>query len=133
MTEQKVNAVPGYHHPSGRSAGAAARLMNGHRIRRLPVVDQSGKLSGIVSRRDLLSVFLRPDEEIAAEINDALTGILLEEPGRVEVTVRDGVVTLSGALAGKDLIPVAEHLAAGVDGVVGVTCELTARAGASGP
>lgn len=39
--------------------GAAARLMNGHQIRRLPVVDPAGKLIGIVSRRDLLSVFLR--------------------------------------------------------------------------
>jgi CBS domain-containing protein len=52
-------------HPDA-PVGAAARLMNGHRIRRLPVVDPSGKLIGIVSRRDLLSVFLRPDEEIAA-------------------------------------------------------------------
>jgi CBS domain-containing protein len=112
--------------------GAAARLMNGHRIRRLPVVHPSGKLIGIVSRRDLLSVFLRPDEEIAAEIDDALTGVLLEEPGEVEVTVRDGVVTLSGTLARKDLIPVAERLAAGVDGVVGVTCELTERASTGG-
>jgi CBS-domain-containing membrane protein len=106
--------------------------MNGHRIRRLPVVHPSGKLIGIVSRRDLLSVFLRPDEEIAAEINDALTGVLLEEPGEVEVTVRDGVVTLSGTLARKDLIPVAERLAAGVDGVVGLTCELTERASPGG-
>ena len=112
--------------------GAAARLMNGHRIRRLPVVHHSGKLIGIVSRRDLLSVFLRPDEEIAAEISDALTGILLEEPGGIEVTVKDGVVTLSGTLSRKHLIPVAEHLAAGVDGVVGVTCEVTGGAGAGG-
>lgn len=112
--------------------GAAARLMNGHRIRRLPVVHHSGKLIGIVSRRDLLSVFLRPDEEIAAEITDALTGILLEEPDGIEVTVRDGVVTLSGTLSRKDLIPVAEHLTAGVDGVVGVTCELTDRASTGG-
>lgn len=74
--------------------GAAARPMNGHRIRRLPVVDSSGKLIGIVSRRDLLSVFLRPDEEIAAEVNGMLTGILHAEPDGV--TVPDGVVTLSG-------------------------------------
>ena len=39
----------------------AARLMNTHHISRLPVTDQKGKLIGIVSRRDLLSVFLRPD------------------------------------------------------------------------
>ncbi len=44
---------------------AAARLMNVHHLRRLPVVDPDGTLIGIVSRRDLLSVFLRPDAEIA--------------------------------------------------------------------
>ena len=34
--------------------------MNTHHIRRLPVIDEDGELVGIVSRRDLLSVFLRP-------------------------------------------------------------------------
>jgi CBS-domain-containing membrane protein len=116
-------------HPDA-PVGAAARLMNGHRIRRLPVVDPSGKLIGIVSRRDLLSVFLRPDEEIADEVRAVLGGILLEQPGNAEVTVRDGVVNLSGSLARAELIPVAEHLAAGVDGVVAVVCKLTARDGA---
>jgi CBS domain-containing protein len=113
--------------------GSAARLMNGHRIRRLPVVDPSGKLVGIVSRRDLLSVFLRPDEEIAAEVDGLLTGILLEEPGGVTVTVRDGVVILSGTIASADLIPVAERLASQVDGVVAVTSRLAARADSGTP
>jgi CBS domain-containing protein len=107
--------------------GAAARLMNGHRIRRLPVVDPSGKLIGIVSRRDLLSVFLRPDEEIGAEVHGVLTGILLEEPDGVTVTVSDGVVHLAGIIASKELIAVAERLASEVDGVVAVTSRLTAR------
>ena len=43
---------------------AAARLMNTHHVRRLPVVDEDRKLVGIVSRRDLLSVFLRPDADL---------------------------------------------------------------------
>jgi CBS domain len=109
----------------------AARLMNGNRIRRLPMVDPSGKLIGIVSRRDLLSVLLRPDEEIAADVHGVLTGILLEEPDGVEVTARNAVVTLSGSLAGKDLIPVAERLGSGVDGVVWVICKLTETGAAS--
>jgi len=118
-------------HPDA-PAGAAARLMNGHRIRRLPVVDPSGKLIGIVSRRDMLSVLLRPDEEIAAEVHGMLTGILLAEPDGVTVKVRDGVVTLSGTLAREDLIPVAERLATGVDGVVTVACKLTGHSAAAG-
>ena len=118
-------------HPDA-PVGAAARLMNGHRIRRLPVVDSSGKLIGIVSRRDLLSVFLRPDEEIAAEVHEVLTGILLAEPDGVAVNVRDGVVTLTGTLAREDLIEVAERLASGVDGVITVICKLTAASAATG-
>jgi CBS domain-containing protein len=115
-------------HPDA-PAGAAARLMNGHRIRRLPVVDPAGKLIGIVSRRDLLSVFLRPDQEIAEEVRDALAAIA-PQPGNIEVTAREGVVILSGTLTRPDLIPVAERLASGVDGVVAVICKLTAGRGA---
>jgi CBS domain-containing protein len=55
---------------------AAARLMNEHHIKRLPVVDPDGTLAGIVSRRDLLSVFLRSDEEIAADVRAVLGDML---------------------------------------------------------
>ena len=51
---------------------AAARVMNAQHIRRLPVVDEKGRLVGVVSRRDLLSVFLRPDEDIAADVRRLL-------------------------------------------------------------
>jgi CBS-domain-containing membrane protein len=119
-------------HPDA-PVGAAARLMNGHRIRRLPVVDPAGKLIGIVSRRDLLSVFLRPDEEIAAEVHGVLTGILMAEPDGVAVKVRDGVVTLSGAIPREDLIGVAERLTSSVDGVVAVNCKLTGRSSRTVP
>jgi osmotically-inducible protein OsmY len=40
-------------------------------------------------------------------------------------------VILSGSVARKDLIPVAERLAAGIDGVVTVVCKLTARPAAA--
>ena len=105
--------------------GAAARLMNGHNIRRLPVVNASGELIGIVSRRDLLSVFLRTDEEIAAEVRHVLSTILLDEGGAISVTARDGVITLSGTLARKDMIQLAVRLASDTDGVVSVHDKLS--------
>ena len=56
---------------------AAARLINTHHLRRLPVIDADGKLAGIVSRRDLLSVFLRPDADIIHDVRQVLAELAL--------------------------------------------------------
>jgi CBS domain-containing protein len=104
---------------------AAGRLMSTRHVRLLPVVDERNTLIGVVSRRDLLAVFLRPDEDIAADVRQVLEEILHAEPGAAEVTVRDGIVTLTGRLdpatgAHGDLIPVAVRLMWDVDGVVDI-------------
>jgi len=39
----------------------AARVMSHHQSRCLLVTDKAGKLLGVVSARDLLRIFLRPD------------------------------------------------------------------------
>ena len=114
-------------HPDA-PVGSAARLLNSHHLRRLPVVDPDGQLLGIVSRRDLLSVFLRPDEEIAAEVRAALTDVLLADPAAVRVRVGQGLVSLSGQVADTDQITMATDLINAVDGVVAVRNELTATA-----
>ena len=106
--------------------GAAARLMNGHHIRRLPVVNPAGELIGVVSRQDLLSVFLRSDDEIAAEIADALTRLLTDGPVQVAVTVREGMVTLTGRVPQAEQIAAVVKMTADTDGVVAVTSRLTA-------
>ncbi len=106
--------------------GAAARLMNGHHIRRLPVVNPAGELIGVVSRQDLLSVFLRSDDEIAAEIADALTRLLTDGPVQVAVTVREGMVTLTGRVPQAEQIGTVVKMTADTDGVVAVTSRLTA-------
>ena len=109
-------------HPDATIA-AAARLMNSHHIRRLPVVDADGKLAGIVSRRDLLSVFLRPDADIAAEVGEIIAEVLPGGPTGIEVAVRNGVVKLTGQTeltADEDLLSVVVRLAWNVDGVVDV-------------
>ena len=109
-------------HPDATVA-AAARLMNSHHLRRLPVVDADGKLAGIVSRRDLLRVFLRPDADIAADVGEILTEVLPGGPTGIEVAVRNGVVKLTGQpelVTDEDLISVVIRLAWDVDGVVDV-------------
>jgi CBS domain-containing protein len=106
--------------------GTAARLMGAHHIKRLPVINDDGTMVGIVSRADLLKVFVRPDAEIAAEARDVLTRILLADPAAVQVNAYDGVITLTGRL-GSDLeIAAAVRLIEAIDGVVAVTSRLYA-------
>jgi CBS domain-containing protein len=111
------------------SIAAAARVMSAHHVRRLPVVDSRGILLGIVSRRDLLSVFLRPDAEIAGQVREILTELLPGGPTGIEVAVHNGVVTLNGQpelAAEGDLVAVAVRLAWNIDGVVDVMDKVSA-------
>ncbi|GAB3979422.1 CBS domain-containing protein [Actinoallomurus acanthiterrae] len=102
-----------------------ARLLDQHGIKRLPVVDDQNHLLGIISRRDLLRVFTRPDEEIREEIRQEVFARLLPaDPDAVSVRVSHGIVTLTGALERKSLIPIAVRLTATTDGVVSVIDEL---------
>jgi CBS domain-containing protein len=109
-------------HPDATIA-AAARLMTTHHIRRLPVVDPDGKLVGLVSRRDLLRLFLRDDADIGRQVQELLAEILLADQPDIKVTVHSGVVTLAGTamLDGQhELLDVALRLIRDVDGVVDV-------------
>jgi CBS domain-containing protein len=112
-------------HPQQRVADAA-RVMQRHGVERLPVVDEEDRLIGIATRRDLLRVFLRTDEEIRGEIvDDVLTRAMGLPPRTVIVSVRDGMVTLEGRLAHRGDIPLVIRSAYRVDGVVGVVNGLT--------
>ena len=109
----------------------AASLMHAHHVKRLPVVDPDGKLIGIVARRDLLSVFLRPDSQIADEVRELLTEILFTDPASVTVAVHGGVVILTGQPEPEDqhdLISVAVRLIWDIDGVVDVLVKLSETA-----
>jgi CBS domain-containing protein len=75
---------------------SVARTLTDHRIRRLPVVNSDGVLVGIVSRRDLLRVFLRPDADIARQVSELLTQTLPASQLTMTAAVRCGIVTLSG-------------------------------------
>jgi CBS domain-containing protein len=111
----------------------AAFLMYDRAVERLPVVDEAGRLLGIVSQVDVLSIFSRPDEEIRGEVADRVI-----RPGsrmgaeRLNFTVRNGIVTLSGRpetdQAGRDIIEAARQ----VEGVVAVRDEMGPAAEANG-
>ncbi|MFJ8149658.1 CBS domain-containing protein [Streptomyces sp. NPDC096048] len=112
----------------------AARVMARHGIKRLLVVDEGGRLIGVVSRSDLLRVFLRKDREIRTEIiEEALVGSLGLAPSSMQVDVTHGHVVLSGRLPGDVSVAVLEELCRRVDGVVAVEFRSAGEAGAEGP
>jgi len=115
MTSPVITARPEW------SIVEAARVMDRRKVKRLPVVDEVGRLVGIVSRCDLLRLFLRHDGAIREEItHDVLGQTLWLAPDAVRVAVQDGVVTLTGKVEQKSLIPIVERLCRSVDGVVSV-------------
>ncbi|EMF01499.1 CBS domain-containing protein [Streptomyces mobaraensis] len=111
-------------HPEQRAADAA-RVMDRHRVNRLPVVDEEDRLIGIVTRGDLLRVFLRTDAAIREDIEGrVLPGVLRVPEGAVRVAVRDGLVTLDGRVPATVDVPGAVRETWRVDGVTGVVSRL---------
>jgi len=105
---------------------AAARVMEQKRVKRLPVIDSSGRLVGVVSRSDLLRVYHRTDDDLHAEIvGPVLHGLLGIAPGQLLVTVDDGTVTIGGAVHRSSTIPLVVRLIAGVPGVIDVVEHLS--------
>ncbi|MFB7596160.1 CBS domain-containing protein [Streptomyces sp. NPDC056160] len=106
----------------------AARTMAERQVERLPVIDDEDRLVGIVTRRDLLRVFLRPDIEIREEvIREVLVNTLGVAPRSIAVSVTEGVVTLEGRLERRSDTEIAMSMTRQVDGVVEVVDRLTHR------
>jgi len=118
LTAERLMTSPAITAHPDASVSTVARTMTQHHVRRLPVVDRNGVLIGIISRRDLLKVFLRPDREIAGQTVEILDEVL-PEGHEIQVGVKDGVVTLTGR-DNKDELRLAARLAAEIDGVIDV-------------
>jgi len=112
------------------SLAKAASLMFQHRIQVLPVVDSENRPVGIVSRTQLLKVFLRSDEAIRREIVRILHDASSVTPSHLEVEVIGGLVSLRGEIEANLPGTLLEGIAS-VPGVVGVKNEL--ELGGGGP
>jgi CBS domain-containing protein len=103
------------------SVADAARLMHDKQVKRLPVLGRDGKLVGIVTRSDVLSVYERPDAEILDEV---IKGIIFQEfaldAERLDVSVRSGIVTISGVVDRRDAALALLARVAHAEGVVAV-------------
>ncbi|MFI0040074.1 CBS domain-containing protein [Streptomyces mutabilis] len=112
----------------------AARVMARHGIKRLLVVDEAGRLIGVVSRSDLLRVFLRTDRAIRTEIiEEAMVKSLGLAPSSMQVDVAHGHVVLSGRLPDDVSASVLEELCRRVDGVVAVEFRAAGEVDAEDP
>ncbi|MGD3112746.1 CBS domain-containing protein [Streptomyces sp. YGL11-2] len=127
LTAGELMSTPALTVRADETIAQAARTMARKSVKRLPVVDGHGLLQGIVSRADLLKVFLRSDEDLAAEVRTEIVDRLFSgAPKDVEVTVEDGVVALHGPLPDSALLPVLSRLVRAVEGVVDVTFDVRA-------
>jgi len=111
--------------PGSTAIAAAARVLDREGVKRLPVVDDLGRLVGIVSRGDLLKVHLRPDDEIHADIKSGILRTLAADGIKtVRAAVRDGVVTLTGRVDRWSTTDLVGRLTRQVGGVVDVVDQL---------
>jgi CBS domain-containing protein len=119
MTKPPVTIGPGV------PLTEAARLMRDRQVKRLPVINDTGLLIGIISRADVLRVFARPDTDIRREAEEeAIAETFLADSPSVAVTVHDGIVTLTGRTDTGQLARGLVMAIRQIDGVVAVRDQL---------
>ncbi|WP_055529619.1 CBS domain-containing protein [Streptomyces graminilatus] len=126
VTAGELMSTPAVTVHADATLAQAARIMAVRHVKRLPVVDELYMLQGIVSRADLLKVFLRSDEDIEEEVRRTVVSYLFPAFSHaIHVNVHEGVVTLRGHIGDTSLISVAVRLVRAIEGVVDVEPRLT--------
>jgi CBS domain-containing protein len=124
----EVMAAPLITVPLGTLVADAVRLMVRLDVDHLPVVDTGGGLAGIVTRGDLLKVFLRPDPAVQWEVDHDIVRVDFGiAAGQVQVEAGDGVVSLRGQVEHRSQVAALVRRVQAVDGVVEVDAHLTWR------
>jgi CBS domain-containing protein len=102
---------------------AAARMVSTG-IKRLPVIDDDGRVVGIVSRSDVLRLFHRPDRLVSIDIDRTLHDpLLVPDDHDVVASVEDGIVVLTGQIASPAHARLIENALREVPGVIDVHWE----------
>lgn len=127
-TARELASVPAVTIGPGDSVREAAKLMHDRAIKRLPVVDGDGRLVGVISRSDVLRVFMRSDDEIRREIvEDVIRRTMLLGAPPLVISVTDGIVTATGEVDRKTDAEILTRLSAAVAGVVAVESHIRYR------
>jgi len=112
---------------SSQTLGQAARVFHQRHIGRLPVVEDDGRLIGIVTRSDLLTVFLRSDEDLLVAVQEAIAAAVDDSPScTISATVDDGVVVLQGSAPLLSQVMVVGDRVRRVPGIVHLDVKATA-------
>jgi CBS domain-containing protein len=120
-TAGELMTTPVHVVPAGKPVSVAARMLATEKVRRLFVVDDSGRIAGVVARRDLLRVYLRTDDELHASIVALLRSPAIGLPeNTVGVAVLDGTATVDGVVSSRHEAEVVARAVLSLPGVVGV-------------
>jgi CBS domain-containing protein len=116
MTENIITAA------EGTTVQELAHLMLRHNINRVLVL-REGRLAGIVTRADILKVFLRSDESILQTIRETLARELYIDPATLSLTCAGGIVTAAGTVDRHTDWALLVKWIRSVDGVVAVRAD----------
>jgi CBS domain-containing protein len=100
----------------------AARTMKRHKIKRVPVIGDD-RLVGILSRADVMKVFAREDDAIAADVADILHRYRFDH--QVEATTSDGRIVIAGEVEHRSGAKLIEEVLFRILGVIEVDNQIT--------
>ncbi|HVM24089.1 MAG TPA: CBS domain-containing protein [Candidatus Limnocylindrales bacterium] len=123
-TAREAMSSPAIVIEADRPLREAAALMVDRGVNRLPVID-AGRVIGILTRSDLVRAYLRLDDEIRRAVREEiLRHTMWLDPDQLQVTVREGIVVLSGTVDRRSTARIIEKLVGLVDGVARVDSTL---------
>ncbi len=126
LTAGEIMTSPAVTIDQERTLSQAARILHQRHIGRLPVVEHDGRLIGIVTRSDLLTVFLHSDEDLLAAVKEAIAVVDSSSSPAISATVDGGVVVLHGSVLLLSQVLVVSDFVRRVPGVVRMDVEVTA-------
>src|SRR5665647_778933 len=126
LTAGEIMTSPAVTIDQEQALSQAARVLHQRHIGRLPVVEHGGRLIGIVTRSDLLAVFLHSDEDLLAAVKEAIAAVDSSASPAISATVDGGVVVLQGSVLLLSQVLVVSDFVRRVPGVVRVDVEVTA-------
>ena len=110
--------------PADTPISVAASQLADPRPRVLCVVDNTGRLIGVLTRRDLLRIYLRGDHAIETDIQTQLAATI-HNHHQITVQVTNGVATLTGILTWHSTADHAHQIARSIPGVITTSNNLT--------